>query len=582
MKSSMESNRKKIKYSGVKAMPFVIGNETFEKLGTIGTSHNLLVYLTTIFNMKRMTATNVLNIFNGSANLATLLGAYLCDTYFGRYKTLGFASVASFLGMLFLTLTAVIPALHPPHCDAAAENCIGPTTGQLAFLLGGLAFLIIGAGGIRPCNLAFGADQFDPETESGKRGISSFFNWYYFTLTFAVMVSVTLVVYIQTEVSWGIGLAIPAFFMFLSCALFFMGTKIYVMVEPQGSPLLSVVQVGVAALKKRRLELPEKPSLSLFDYTPEQSVNSKFPHSDQFRCLDKAAIITNEDKFKPEGSATNPWKLCPIQQVEQVKCVVRVIPIWISGIIYYVSIVTMGNYVVFQALQSKRNLGGSKFQIPAASYSIFTMLAMTIWIPIYDRIIVPKLRKITGKDNGITVLQKMGIGMVIIIISLIVFGLVERMRRVVALTNSSLEVDPQKVVTSSLSGMWLVLPLTLSGLSEAFTMIGFVEFYYKQFPENMRSIGGAFMFCGMAVSSYLGSFLQSVVDKMSKGSRKGSWLKEDLNKGRLDYFYYVIAGIQLVNLFYFLACAKWYRYRETVSIFPDGCSEEKKSEIALV
>lgn len=73
------------------------GNETFEKLGTIGTSHNLLVYLTQVFNMKRMTATNVLNIFNGSANLATLVGAYLCDTYFGRYKTLGFASIASFL-----------------------------------------------------------------------------------------------------------------------------------------------------------------------------------------------------------------------------------------------------------------------------------------------------------------------------------------------------------------------------------------------------------------------------------------------------------------------------------------------------
>ncbi|XP_010678590.2 protein NRT1/ PTR FAMILY 2.9 [Beta vulgaris subsp. vulgaris] len=574
-------DKKKIKYSGVKAMPFVIGNETFEKLGTIGTSHNLLVYLTTVFNMKSMTATNVLNIFNGSANLATLLGAYLCDTYFGRYKTLGFASVASFMGMLLLTLTAVISELQPPHCDTA-ENCIGPTTGQLAFLIGALAFLVIGAGGIRPCNLAFGADQFDPKTESGKRGISSFFNWYYFTLTFAVMVSVTIVVYVQTDISWGIGLAIPAVFMFISCALFFLGTRIYVMVKPQGSPLASLVQVIVAAIAKRQLELPEKPSFTLFDYVPDQSINSKLPHTDQFRCLDNAAIITNNDKINPEGSATDPWKLCSVQQVEQVKCVIRVFPIWVAGIIYNLSAVTMTNYTVFQALQSNRSLGTSNFKIPAASYSIFPMLAMTIWIPLYDRIIVPKLRKITGKDGGITVLQKMGIGLVLMVITLIACGLVEHMRRVIALTKPALGIDPKRGAISSLSAMWLVLPLTLSGLSEAFSMIGLVEFYYKQFPENMRSIGAAFLFCGLAGSNYLSSFIQSFVDKMSRGSKDGSWLKEDLNKGRLDYFYYLIAGLELVNLFYFLMCAKWYRYRETISSSLDESIEEKKSEIALV
>lgn len=47
--------------------------------------------------MKSITATNLVNVFNGTINFATLLGAFLCDTYFGRYKTLGFASVSSFL-----------------------------------------------------------------------------------------------------------------------------------------------------------------------------------------------------------------------------------------------------------------------------------------------------------------------------------------------------------------------------------------------------------------------------------------------------------------------------------------------------
>ncbi|WJX13414.1 hypothetical protein P8452_03804 [Trifolium repens] len=84
-------------YIGWKVMPFIIGTETFEKLGAIGTLGNLTVYLTTVFNLSSITATSIVSIFNGSASLSTLLGAFLCDTYFGRYKTIGFCTFASFL-----------------------------------------------------------------------------------------------------------------------------------------------------------------------------------------------------------------------------------------------------------------------------------------------------------------------------------------------------------------------------------------------------------------------------------------------------------------------------------------------------
>lgn len=77
------------------------GNETFEKLGSMGLLGNLLVYLTTVFNMKGIEATTIMSTFQGTTNLATLVGAYLSDTYFGRYKTLAFASIASFLVLIF-------------------------------------------------------------------------------------------------------------------------------------------------------------------------------------------------------------------------------------------------------------------------------------------------------------------------------------------------------------------------------------------------------------------------------------------------------------------------------------------------
>ncbi|KAL0335658.1 UNVERIFIED_CONTAM: protein NRT1/ PTR FAMILY 2.11 [Sesamum radiatum] len=541
-----------INYRGIKAMPFIIGNETFEKLGAIGTLSNLQVYLTTVFNMSRISATTLLNVFNGTTNIATLVGAYLCDTYFGRYKTLGFASIASLFGLLVITLTAAFKNLHPPHCEPG-ERCVGPDAGQMAFLLFGFGLLIVGAGGIRPCNLAFGVDQFNPNTESGKRGIDSFFNWYYFTITFAQIVSLTLVVYVQSNVSWSIGLGIPTIFMFVSCLLFFVGTRIYVKVSPEGSPMTSLVQVMVVAVKKRRLELPRQPWLHLFNYVPPKSINSKLPYTEQLSFLNKAAIITPEDQIKPDGTAADPWNLCSMQQVEEAKCVVRLIPISLTSILYHIGV--QQQYIVFQALQSDRHLGNTSFQVPAASYVVFAMLGLAFWVPIYDRLFVPYARRITKKEGGITILQRMGIGLFITIIESIVGAIVEERRRSLALAR------PQPVAISPMSGMWLVPQLALGGLAEAFNAIGQLEFYYKQFPENMRSFGGAFFFCGNALSSYVYSFLISVVHRTTEGASTGNWLPEDLNQGRLDYFYYLIAALCALNFCYFLVCAHWYRYK---------------------
>ncbi|KAM0913799.1 hypothetical protein ACQ4PT_011929 [Festuca glaucescens] len=253
-------------HHGWKAMPYVIGNETFEKLGTIGTLSNMLVYLTTVYDMQSSVhAATLLNVFSGTSNLATVADAFVSDTYLGRYTTLAAATISSFVGMVILTLTAALHSLHPPTCNAkAGEQCQGPSGGQLAVLMASFFFLVIGAGGIRPCNLAFGADQFDPRTAAGRRGIASFFNCYYFTFTVAMMLSATVIIYLQSDVNWALGLAVPAALMGLSCAVFFMGTRIYVRICPEGSPFTSFAQVLVAAFCKRRLLLSDMTS-SMFD-----------------------------------------------------------------------------------------------------------------------------------------------------------------------------------------------------------------------------------------------------------------------------------------------------------------------------
>lgn len=286
------------------------------------------------------------------------------------------------------------------------------------------------------------------------------------------------------------------------------------------------------------------------------------------RFLDKAAIVDSEDTINTDGSADNPWRLCSIQQVEEVKCLIRVIPIWVSALIYYVATTQQSTYVVFQALQSDRRLGSTNFKIPAASFSVFTMLGLTIWLPIYDQIFVPILRRFTGKEGGITLLQRMGFGIFLSMVTMFVSALVEERRRSSALTNP-VGFQERRGTISSVSGFWLVPQLTLIGFSEAFTVIGNIEFYYKQFPENMRSVGASFLFVGFAGASYLSGFMISIVHHFTRGSTWGDWLPEDLNKGRLDYFYYLVAALEVINLGFFVVCANWYKYKRS-----DGCSLE--------
>ena len=134
--------------------------------------------------------------------------------------------------------------------------------------------------------------------------------------------------------------------------------------------------------------------------------------------------MTPQDQINPDGSAANPWKLCTMQHVEEVKCLLRVIPVWAAAVTYYVAIVQQHTFVVFHAVQSNRHLGKSNFQILATSYIVFLM-SLSIWTPIYDRIVVPFLRRIPGKEGGITILPRMGIDIFLSVITLIVSALVD-------------------------------------------------------------------------------------------------------------------------------------------------------------
>lgn len=243
-----------------------------------------------------------------------------------------------------MTLTAGIHQLRPPTCEQP-PNCKEPQDWQLGVLFAALGLLSIGAGGIRPCNIAFGADQFDTNTEKGRTNLERFFNWWYFSFTIALVIALTGVVYIQTNVSWTLGFAIPTICLAVSITIFLLGLHTYICKEPQGSIFPDMAKVIVAACRKRKLQSQGKAF-----YDPHLDLENRrlVAPTDRFKFFNKAAIIAAPSELNDQGITKNAWRLCSLQNVEDFKCLLGILPVWVTGIFCFVVMDQQNTFGVLQ------------------------------------------------------------------------------------------------------------------------------------------------------------------------------------------------------------------------------------------
>lgn len=57
-------------------------------------SYSLTTYLISRYNMEENAATNVNNIFSGTFNFSPVVGAFVADAFWGKFRTLLFGTVA--------------------------------------------------------------------------------------------------------------------------------------------------------------------------------------------------------------------------------------------------------------------------------------------------------------------------------------------------------------------------------------------------------------------------------------------------------------------------------------------------------
>ncbi|CAL9184951.1 unnamed protein product [Musa hybrid cultivar] len=531
-----------VRTGGWITFPFILVSNLGLGLALSGATANLIVYLVEEYNVKSIDAAQIGNIVSGSTNLAPVVGAIVSDAFFGCYTVIVSSTIISLLAVVLLTLTAAVPSLRPPPCAFGSDACEAPSAGQMAFLFTAVALVAVGAGGSRFNILAMGGGQVDEVRDQ-----DIFFNWYFIVLYVSAVVGSTVLVFVEDSVSWTLGYALCTVANAVAVVVLLLGTKYYRRPAAQGSPFTGMARVIVAAFKKWNVKVSQQNPSYYYGSGGDDDPNSCVP-TQSLRFLNRAAWICHGNT-RADGSIARPWSLCTVRQVEDLKAIVHVLPLWSASIFLSISIGIQLSLSVLQALTMDRSLG-PHFSIPAGSMVVSSLAATTVSLFLLDRLLLPLWCRLAGGPS--TPLQRIGLGQVINAAGMAASALVERRRAAVVHAHHA-EGQPGWVVP--MTALWLVLPLTVTGVGEALHFPSQVALYYQEFPRSLRSTATGMVALLVAVGFYLSTAVVSLV------RRATGWLPDNINGSKMENVYWLLTALTMVNFVYYVTCAMLYKYR---------------------
>lgn len=114
-------------------------------------------------------------------------------------------------------------------------------------------------------------------------------------------------------------------------------------------------------------------------------------------------------------------------------------------------------------------------------------------------------------------------------------------------------------ITLPISVFYLIPQFLLVGAGEAFIYTGQLDFFITQSPKGMKTMSTGLFLTTLSLGFFVSSFLVVVIKKVtSSNNNNGGWLADNINYGRLDCFYGLLAVLGVINFVIYLVCAIWY------------------------
>ncbi len=216
-------------------IPYIIGNEECERFSFYGMRNILTVFIIDYLlrnsvpddGARTAQAKSLMHLFMAGVYFCPLLGGWLADRWFGKYKVILWLSLVYCLG-------------HA--CLAIFENSIpGFYTG--------LVLISLGSGGIKPCVSAMVGDQFNA---SNKHLVKKVFAIFYWTINFGSFFASLTIPLTLKHLGPAVAFGIPGVLMFIATAIYWAGRRHYVIVPPTGPNPHSFLHVVASALRTKR------------------------------------------------------------------------------------------------------------------------------------------------------------------------------------------------------------------------------------------------------------------------------------------------------------------------------------------
>ncbi|TGZ85616.1 MFS peptide transporter [Ascodesmis nigricans] len=386
-----------------------------------------------------------------------LLGGWVADTKWGRYKTIQMAALAAIIGHVCLIMSALPPLL------------VLNNKGSLALLLIGIIIIGFATGGFKANISPLMAEQFSKEKprikvlKSGELVIvdhdltvTRLYGYFYMFLNVGAIVGQTAMIYAEKYVGFYLAYIIPTG-MYLTCPLvMFWCRNRYAKAPPSGNVLVQAYQMWKLAMKGRW-------SWNLIKMLKGMSSEDFWEHA-------KPSNIPEERRPKWMMGLDDKW-------VDELARGLRACKIFLWYPIYWLSYNQMNNNLVSQA--ATMNTHG----IPNDFISNVNPISLIIFIPLFEHLIFPYLRK--RFHLTIPPLHRITVGYITASLALVFSAVIQHYIYLLSPCGKNANKCP---TPTDITVWWQIGPYAMIGLSEMLAITSGMEYAYKQAPETMKSL----------------------------------------------------------------------------------------------
>lgn len=415
-------------------------------------------------------------------------GAYIADTYLGRFTTIWIGVIVSITGHIILTASAAPAVIKNP------DSALG------AFAIG-ILVMGLGTGCFKPNISPLVAEQIPQERmhvqtlKSGERVIvdpavttGRIYNWFYLFINIGALIGQISMVYAERYVGFYLSFLLPTVIFMFALPILFFCRNMYVRREAEGSVLVPATRLLLKGMKGR------------FHLNP--ITTWKHMHDGTFWPSLRPSAIAPENR--------PAWYAFDDAWVDEVRRGWAACAVFLWYPIFWLCYNQINNNLTSQAATMQLN------GVPNDIISNIDPFALMILIPIWDIILYPALRK---AGIRFTPIKKIACGFwcgcaAMIWTTVLQYYIYKKSPcghyASGTLADGSTCEGKADIIVWAQTGAYLLI-----AQSEIFASVTSLEYGFSKAPKNMRSLVAAFALFMSAISSALGeAFLPLSTDPL--------------------------------------------------------------------